>query len=221
MTLDTLRYNPLPPCSSPPTPLIGETEKYTHTYQCCQYLFQSVLPLIVPIFLQVTYQKSVYKASQTDKTTRTPQAPPLPTHTQSAITAETRSSPTRTPKYLAIPCLHSCMPERRHLRTPSSPPRSPLYPRAFRAATSHQPHVRSPALGSTMGGVVPGRNSHRKPLHSSSTTLCCSQHTTRCRATVRHTAGDKQTVLNRNRNLTSPAGLQPSPFLLLPDLLLK
>lgn len=142
----------------------------------------------MPVFRQVTQQKSVFKASRMDRATRTPQAPPLPTHTQATIIAETRSSsPIRTPKYLAIPCQRLCMPETRlHLRILPCPPRSPPSPKAAdRAAYSQWPPARSPHLDSRMAGAGHGRSSHPKPSHSSSTMQCCSQHTTRCRATVR------------------------------------
>ena len=158
----------------------------------------------MPVFLQATHQKSVYKANPKD---RTPQAPPLPPPTQSASTASTRSSPTRTPKYLFIPCRHSCTPERRlRIRTRYSQPRSTSSRRAFRTATSHRPPGRSPALGSRMGGVVPGRSSPRRPLRSSSTMLCCSQHTTRCRAMVRHSGGGKQSGELNSQEVRVPSG---------------
>lgn len=50
VTLDTLRYNPLPPCSSPPAPSTGETHTHTHAHFICMLKLQK---LFLSIFTNV------------------------------------------------------------------------------------------------------------------------------------------------------------------------
>lgn len=56
VTLDTLRYNPLPPCSSPPAPSTGETHTHTHLSKYTQ-TFLSIFKVAE------TLSKELYKCA--------------------------------------------------------------------------------------------------------------------------------------------------------------